>query len=72
MELIVVMCAILNANDCREHRETIPPDVPNVTIMHNCMAYSNTVMPRVMEMLPKRRVSRVSCKPLPKVEEREA
>lgn len=72
MELIVLMCSLLNANDCREHRETIPPEVPYPQIQHNCMAYYNSVMPRMMEMLPKRRVSRVSCKPLPKVEEREA
>jgi hypothetical protein len=71
MELIVLMCSLLNANDCREHRETIPPEI-HAEMPHECTRFMGDVMPRVMEMLPKRRVSRWSCKPVPAVDEREA
>jgi hypothetical protein len=68
MELIVLLCALSNANDCREQHHAIPPEI-HAELPHECTRYLNEALPRVMEALPKRRISRWACKPVEKHEE---
>lgn len=68
MELIVLLCALANANDCREQHRDIPAEI-HAELPHECTRYMVGVMPEVMAMMPKRKVSRWSCRPVEKHEE---